>query len=256
MNLGIAGVGVIGGVLKRWLEVNSDHSLQMYDPQKGHNDSFNKLDALFISISVPTDPTRGQDLSSLKELIYRIPKGEYPVVLIRSTVLPGTCDALSKEFNRRIFAMPEFLTERTADQDFAYQPILVGSREEPEASLIGRIFYPKVIHYTTNTEAELAKYAHNCFGAMKVNYFNIIHEVCEKMNIDYERVRQAILGSGYIESFHTKVPGPDGKNGYGGKCFPKDLKAFIGLLDQYNVTGASTLRSVEWDNTTFRAEIL
>ena len=77
-----------------------------------------------------------------------------------------------------------------------------------------------------NTEAEITKYAHNVFGALKVTYFNGIYKLCEHLDCDYNKVREGVLLSGYINSNHTQVPGPDGKFGYGGKCFPKDVNAF------------------------------
>ena len=72
----------------------------------------------------------------------------------------------------------------------------------------------------------MVKYAHNVFGALKVTYFNCIYDLCQKMGMDYESVRRGVLASTYINDTHTSVPGPDGKLGYGGKCFPKDVNAF------------------------------
>lgn len=67
---------------------------------------------------------------------------------------------------------------------------------------------------------------HNVFGAYKVTYFNACREYCEQMGGDWRKVHTGILLSGYINDTHTYVPGPDGKFGYGGKCFPKDVNAF------------------------------
>lgn len=78
----------------------------------------------------------------------------------------------------------------------------------------------------TPLEAELTKYMHNVFGAYKVTYFNACREYCEKMGADWRTVHTGVLLSGYINDTHTYVPGPDGKFGYGGKCFPKDVNAF------------------------------
>ena len=75
-------------------------------------------------------------------------------------------------------------------------------------------------------EAELTKYMHNVFGAYKVTYFNACREYCEQMGADWRKVHTGVLLSGYINDTHTYVPGPDGKFGYGGKCFPKDVNAF------------------------------
>ena len=78
----------------------------------------------------------------------------------------------------------------------------------------------------TPLEAELTKYMHNVFGAYKVTYFNACREYCEQMGGDWRKVHTGMLLSGYINDTHTYVPGPDGKFGYCGKCFPKDVNAF------------------------------
>ena len=88
------------------------------------------------------------------------------------------------------------------------------------------IFIGKKYITMTSLEAEIAKYAHNDFGAVKVTYFNAIYDLCQKLGCDYKHVQNGVLLSGYINRTHTDVPGPDGKFGYGGKCFPKDVNAF------------------------------
>ena len=118
--------------------------------------------------------------------------------------------------------MPEFLTERTAYADFCNQDIVITGEHE----LVSEIFKAKKIHYMSNVEAEIAKYAHNVFGALAVTYFNGVYELCSKMGATYNHVRDGFLLSKYIAPTHTAVPGPDGKFGYGGKCFPKDVNAF------------------------------
>lgn len=80
-------------------------------------------------------------------------------------------------------------------------------------------------------EAELTKYIHNVFGAYKVTYFNAAKAYVEKMGGDWAKVHTGVLLSGYINDTHTYVPGPDGKFGYGGKCFPKDVNAFAKLTE-------------------------
>jgi len=77
----------------------------------------------------------------------------------------------------------------------------------------------------TSEEAELAKYAHNVFGALKVTYFNCLYDLCQQLGFSYQNVLDGVLASEYINETHTAVPGPDGMFGYGGKCFPKDVKA-------------------------------
>ncbi len=222
MKLGLIGVGVVGGTLKKYFQEKTDHKLACHDPGKGLDDDFTGVEAVFISVPVrPSD--RGQDLSTLKEAV-AFAQGFTRNVFIRSTVLPGTNDKLGT------VACPEFLTERFAYEDMCNLPILVGS---DDALISYKIFPDKKIIRVSNKEAELAKFAHNCFGAMKVTYFNMIYEICKTIGADYNNVRNAAMITGYINHEHTQVPGPDGKRGYGGKCFPENMAAFGTFLD-YN----------------------
>jgi UDPglucose 6-dehydrogenase len=76
-------------------------------------------------------------------------------------------------------------------------------------------------------EASMIKYSRNCFYAAKVSLFNEIKALCDKMGIDFEVVRGGMLASGWIDEMHTQVPGHDGKLGFAGACFPKDLAAMV-----------------------------
>jgi len=122
--------------------------------------------------------------------------------------------------------MPEFLTERTYIEDFKWQPMVFTD----DIDLLTKIFPGKRHIDMTSAEAEMVKYAHNVFGALKVTYFNCIYDICKKNGLNYENVRQGVLGSTYINATHTYVPGPDGQFGYGGKCFNKDVNAFEKLF--------------------------
>src|SRR6185503_5957212 len=87
----------------------------------------------------------------------------------------------------------------------------------------------------------------NCFGAVKINYFNAIYSLCKKMGANYYNVLAGAMTPGFIEVTHTQVPGPDGRFGFGGHCLPKDLTAFIGCLADHQVMNAS-LRRIEAEN--------
>ena len=225
ITIGIIGCGFIGGALKKWLEEhNPQVRILVSDPYKGHNDDVRTADVIFISIHIPTEADGTQDLTLLRELVKPLP--DNIPVFIRTTVLPHTCDRLSKETGKRIYFMPEFLTERTAYEDFCRQPMIFTAEE----ALLSQIFVGKKYITMSSLEAELTKYAHNDFGAVKVTYFNAVYDLCQKMQCDYEKIHQGILLSGYINDMHTYVPGPDGKLGYGGKCFPKDVKALAAAL--------------------------
>lgn len=220
IKIGIIGCGVIGGALRRWVsEHNPDCKIFVSDPAKGFADDITAADIFFISIHIPTEHNDIQNLNVLKDIIKTLPNKP---IFIRTTLLPGTSDKLRKELQKNIFFMPEFLREKTAYEDFCEQPMVFCG----EIDLLKRIFTGKKYITMSSLEAEIAKYAHNVFCALKVTFFNGIQELAEKNNCDYENIRKGVLLSGHINERHTMVPGYDGKYGYGGKCFPKDVDAF------------------------------
>lgn len=213
MRIGLIGIGVVGGALKQWLEKHTDHELFIYDPMKLRLDTLTECEATFISVPVPTMPNGEQDFSILEASVARAGG----VKFIRSTVLPGTNDRLGT------YSCPEFLTEREAYKSTCRMDIISGYKD---IAFLNQIFPEKNIITMSNNEAEICKYAHNCMGAIKVNFFNLIYNLCELRGANYDQVMTGVLMSGHINADHTKVPGPDRKFGYGGACFPKDLKAF------------------------------
>ena len=111
INVGIIGCGFVGGALKDWLEHNNpDCKLFISDPPKGYNDDLSNIDIAFLQIHVPTEDDGTQDLSLMKELITNLPNVP---VFVRTTILPGTSERLSRETKHQVWYTPEFLTDRT-----------------------------------------------------------------------------------------------------------------------------------------------
>lgn len=246
ITVGIVGCGFVGGALKQWLESNNPGvKILVSDPPKGYTDSLASADVIFISIHVPTEEDGKQDLRLMKKIIKALP--DKPI-FIRTTILPGTSQKLSKETQKRVYFMPEFLTERTAYEDFGSQPMVFTA----ESELLEKIFVGKRFIQMSSLEAEITKYAHNVFGALKVTYFNSIYDLCQKKNCFYDNVLRGILLSGYINDVHTAVPGPDGKLGYGGKCFPKDVNAFSKLYKKEPI--GTLLQHLQQLNSQFRGK--
>lgn len=246
IKVGIVGCGFVGGALKRWLEEHNP-TIQVFvsDPPKGINDNLENCDVIFMSIHVPTEVDGTQDLTLMKKLIRGLP--DKPI-FIRTTITPGTSQALSDELGKRVYFLPEFLTERTAYENFCSQHMIFTA----EVELLSKIFVGKQFIVMSSLEAEIVKYAHNVFGALKVTYFNGVYEYCQKVGADYSKVNDGILLSGYINAPHTQVPGPDGKFGYGGKCFPKDVNAFTELLKDMPIY--ELLKALKPLNAHFRGE--
>jgi nucleotide sugar dehydrogenase len=260
MKIGIIGYGVVGSALGRWIQRNTKHTVHIYDPGKGEvEDLPTDVAAVFVAVPVPTKVDRTQDLSILGEAIERVNTYDVPV-FVRSTVLPGTCDALSQKYGVDVHACPEFLTERQADMDMARHPIVVGSgsyesQQRIEALLPqilpGKGFFLRM----TNVEAETAKYAHNAFAAVKVGFFNTIFELCKRTGANYQAVLSMASVTGFIGAqTHTSVPGHDGKMGFGGKCLPKDLAALVGFARELELPFA-TLLGTEIENSSRRDDV-
>ena len=122
INVGIIGCGFVGGALKAWLEENNKEcAIFVSDPPKGMNDDLSKIDIAFLQIHVPTEDDGTQNLELMKELIRGLPNVP---VFVRTTILPGTSDMLSRETGHQVCYMPEFLTERTHIEDFKKQTMV------------------------------------------------------------------------------------------------------------------------------------
>lgn len=263
MKVAVIGCGVVGGTLCEWFKENTDHEIYREDPGLNLDEAYSVaalLDAIFICVPVPTLKDGTQDLRILKSVLKKYQPFKKATFYIRSTVLPKTSDNLAKFFKMKIYAMPEFLTERTALKSFKKQPIICGAdfggpgvdQVNAQEEKLSALFPGKKIVLTTNREAELGKYAHNCMGAVKVNFFNLVKKYADTIGADYENVLSVVLSSGYINAEHTKVPGPDGRYGAGGKCFPKDAHAFTRELKRLGLQYGS-METLQWENWVYRA---
>jgi UDPglucose 6-dehydrogenase len=162
------------------------------------------------------------------------------VFVIKSTVIPGTTVRYQKKYpNLRIAFNPEFLTERSAKLDFINTSrIVIGGTEENASALESlyrdRFPYAKIIKTDTKS-AEFIKYMCNCFFATKVSFMNEMFVASQAMSGDWSSIMEGFITDGRIGNSHIDVPGHDGSLGYGGKCFPKDINAFIGFFESLDV---------------------
>ncbi|MDD4318842.1 MAG: hypothetical protein PHW10_00745 [Candidatus Peribacteraceae bacterium] len=164
---------------------------------------------------------------------------KYCLVVIRSTVPPGTTEGsfiplLEHHSGKRagtdfgVCMNPEFLREKTAEEDFKHPWIIVvGSLDERSASLMHTLNKPYDCPYeqVSLKEAEMEKYVHNLFNACKISFFNEMRLVCEEMKIDADRVFSLVAKSAegmWNPSYGTLDAGP-----FDGMCLPKDTSAFL-----------------------------
>ena len=234
INVGIIGNGVVGAALVAWLQkYNTDVNCHIRDPKHGLNDK-TECDIYFIQVPVETKENGAQDIQQLENALFEIPIDK--PVFIRSTITPETFNHISQLRGIRIYYMPEFLSDRTAVEDFENQTLVctcVGSQYEKskqDADLFRRVFADRKIIEMSSMEAILAKYIHNIFGALKVTYFNAAYDLARQLDSSYNNIIKCLVSTGHISKTYTDVPGHDGKRGFGGKCFDKDLRAFEKLF--------------------------
>lgn len=251
MRLGIVGNGIIGSALVRWFKKNTKHEIAIYDSHTTDKDNLDGCEAVFICVPAPTRKDGTQNLAHVEEAIKRCPKKS--IIFVRSTILPGTCDALSTK-EKRVYAMPEFLTARNADHDMYAIPIIAGENGSKLniKTVLHDIFPNKCITVMSNTEAAIVKYLHNVLAFTKVWVCNAAYMMCKVMGANYETVRSSLGISGLINGHHTSVPGPDGKVGVGGKCLPKDLLAFATHLETLGIGEGKILKLMYKHNEKYR----
>lgn len=264
--IGIVGIGMVGTPMKEWFEnpipkpwARRTRGVGLFcfdaDPAKGCTDDVNQADIIFVC--VPTPPARDGscDTRIVRSVISGIADGK--VVVIKSTVLPGTVEGLQSEFPTLKFLFsPEFLTESRAGEDFrnpSRQIVAPTEQGRPHAARIahllpdGQFVWPDAPIYgplveAHATEAEVSKYSSNWFGALKVTFSNIVADICYVMSRVSGRAcrSEAVLGmTGQDKRIGSSWMNPDygTYNGYGGSCLPKDTVALrtatVGLLDQF-----------------------
>lgn len=218
---------------------------------------------LFVCVPTPMNPDGSCNTEIVKHILNQINQickanDRSRVVVIKSTVKPGTTDELNDNFKYiHVCYNPEFLRETTAIEDFKNQDrIIVGGPRDGTNVLkqMYEIAYPDVpVTKTSSTIAELVKYTTNCFLATKVAFANEIASLCEALGEDYDKVVEYATKDKRLGNSHWAVPGPDGKKGFGGSCFPKDLNALMKLFEEMDLE-CSTMKGAWETNLRVRPE--
>lgn len=241
-NIGILGRGFVGSAVENGFTSTDTFKseIRVFDinPEKSLNtleDTINHSDYTFVSVPTPAKQDGSIDLSILDlalKSISDVYDNEDNIILIRSTVTPGTTEYFEGKYKKlRLVFNPEFLTERNAKNDFLNQDriILGGANnnvERVEHLYLSR-FGKKPIIKTNFATAELIKYMNNCFLATKVSFMNEMKMVADKSNVDWNKAVEGFALDSRVGQSHLQVPGIDGKLGFGGSCFPKDIQALI-----------------------------
>ena len=254
--IGVVGNGFVGGAVKFGFspQVGCDADVRVYDknPEKSTHtleDTVNKSDFIFLSVPTPANSDGSINITILDGAlgdINDVHNGKNNAILIRSTVIPGTTWTLQEKYsNLNILFNPEFLTERSANFDFINQSrFIIGNSGEKISLAKSKEFVELMkdrfgdcvaVMETSYETAEMIKYMNNCFFATKVSFMNEMYQIAEKIDADWNEVVSGFVSDGRIGHSHLNVPGPDGKFGFGGSCFPKDIQAMIDFAENIGI---------------------
>ena len=238
MKIGIIGQGFVGTAVREGFK--NFFNIETFDISKestctSTEEVCSKIDITFVCLPTPMKKDGSCYTGIVEKVLSEINDiNKCNVIVVKSTIPPGTTSKWNKMFNNiDIVFNPEFLTEANAINDFKNQNRIIIGGPKKSASKVRRLFvkaFPKVkIIKTDSTYAEMVKYVTNCFLATKVSFANEMYEICNYLSIDYDKVIEYAMHDERLGYSHWSVPGPDGDFGYGGHCFPKDVKALYSV---------------------------
>lgn len=224
-----------------------------------------QCDLIFVSVPTPIQKDGSYYMNIVETVVNNIRSLTdltKTIVVMRSTTPPGTCDRLNCYF------MPEFLTEKNYMDDFKNnKDWIFGLKGTAQDNLFkerisqlmnysyenGKIS-SNTIHFVRNKEAEMIKQFRNNYLATKVSFCNEIYEFCQLKKINYENVRKLAVADERIGPSHSHVPGPDGRRGFGGTCFPKDTSALCYEMNKSGMKPYVINAIIERNETVDRVE--
>ena len=237
LNFGVVPIFEPG--LEKLIKTNKDSNrLQFTDDLKK---AVEFSDLIFIAVGTPQDEDGSADVSNIfsvaDSIIGNIKSDK--ILVTKSTVPVGTAEQLSQYFTEELFkkdlslkvevvSNPEFLKEGSAINDFMKPDRIIIGSENPEAvNLLTKLYAPfnrnhNRVMTMPSKSSELTKYVANSMLALKVSFMNEMSNIAERVGADIESVREGIGADSRI-GYSFIYPGP----GYGGSCFPKDIKALI-----------------------------
>lgn len=242
MRIAVVGAGVVGqatgnGFAKHGHRITYiDNDVDKINTLRSENKiaqtpadtNYDAYECIFLCLPTPT--VSGEIiLTSLEDTVKQIAHTD-AITVIRSTVPPGTTELLQLILPR-LACNPEFLRAHSAQRDFDNPSlILLGSEDLDVLECLMALYRPfqATVASCTPTEAELIKYFHNCYNALKISYFNEVHTLCQHFEADSTFVSQIMAMTS--EAAQNAFYGIRGGKPYGGACLPKDTEGFLHFL--------------------------
>lgn len=245
LNIGIVGLGYVGKAIRTAYELrNSEKMIYTFDIDEETypncatlDEVVHSADVIYVCVPTPMKSTGACDVSIVEKVVDDVCQTETrKIVVIKSTVTPGTTERLQSQHPRHtILFCPEFLTERNYIEDYMEQDLMiVGVPKNGYVALADAVLQEQMqvcnvrtAQVVDATTAEFYKYLANIFLATKVSFANEMQSVAEDIGVSWENIVSLVLSDNRLGKSHWHVPGPDGRRGFGGTCFPKDISAFI-----------------------------
>ena len=266
MKIGIVGQGFVGTAVREGLK--QYYKIETFDLVEDCtcdtlHELVNNSDIVFVCVPTPMNRDGSCNIDIVNSVVREINETvnvgqDNKVVVIKSTIPPGTTERLNKECKYiKVVFNPEFLTEANFIEDFKNQDRIIIGGPRPASTKVRQLFYkvfPNAhIIKTSSTIAEMVKYTTNTFLSTKVSFANEIKMICDKVGIDYDKVIEYATHDDRLGHSHWSVPGPDGHLGFGGSCFPKDINALLDICRELGVP-AKTIYGAWETNLNLRPE--
>ena len=252
-NIGIIGGGFVGSAAKQYFKTAKVYDI---DPKRATH-SFEEVcqqEYIFVTVPTPMAADGKIDLSIVEGVLDRIPDGCQ--IILKSTAVPGTTERLQEKYpNKKLVYVPEFLTAKFAAEDFAYpdKNVIGYTKKYPElAKQVAKILPRANTLICKATEAEMIKYMLNAYYAIKVTYGNEIYDLCQKLGIDYNTVKEGFVLDKRVNDSHFDVM-HGFKRGFGGACLPKDSSAIVKRAEELGVEMSLVRQAIE-TNKKYRQE--
>lgn len=231
MKIGIIGFGFVGGAVAY---AHRNQNLVIRDPKlekkSASIDEIKSCDGIYVCVPSPMLDNGRCDSSYIETVLNEL-DGYDGVIICKSTIPPGIYNRLQHQYSNIVHS-PEFLTAANANADYVNATwMLVGGNDKWTDHAISIIKTGEIsathFHKTNIQTASLFKYLANSLMATKVIFMNDFYKLTKYLGVEWSEIKDIAKNDQRLGTSHWDVPGPDGKFGYGGACFPKDVSAII-----------------------------
>jgi nucleotide sugar dehydrogenase len=237
MKIGIVGLGVVGSAIQEGFK-RLEHEVKVHDI-KLDTSIKDILDTKIVFLCLPTNSKEDGscNIDSIIDVLDTLSDINYQgLVAVKSTIVPGTYNKLTTFFDsNRLCLVPEFLREKYAVVDFIWNHnvLVIGTNNNDNIDIIleAHGHFPKEVKILTPQECEFVKYFSNSFKAYKTVFANSFGKLCDKFDVDYNKILEVYKAEEVKETAYLKYF----KKGFGGMCLPKDVKAINKVTEDTNI---------------------